>query len=153
MSILYAKIHTTSQGYAVDTFIVDQRQFTDHSREMLTIIEAGLSEALRDSAPLPEPMPGRISRQSRYFPIRPTIDLRPDSKGQYHVLNVTAADRTGLLYAIAKTLSAHGIQLRTARVLTLGERAEDVFLIQGATLAENKKQIALEADLLKAMAA
>lgn len=153
MSVLDAKIHTTSKGYAVDTFIVDQRQFTDRSREMLNIIEAGLSDALRDTAPLPEPVQGRMSRQSRYFPIRPTIDLRPDSKGQYHVLNVTAADRTGLLYAIAKTLSEHGIRLQTARVMTLGERAEDVFLIQGAMLAENKKQIALEADLLKAMAA
>jgi [protein-PII] uridylyltransferase len=69
------------------------------------------------------------------------------------VLNVTAADRTGLLYAIARTLAAHSIRLQTARVMTLGERAEDVFLIQGETLAENKQQILLEADLLKAVAA
>jgi [protein-PII] uridylyltransferase len=69
------------------------------------------------------------------------------------VLNVTAADRTGLLYAIARTLAEHDVRLQTARVMTLGERAEDVFLIQGESLAENKRQILLEADLLKAIAA
>ena len=81
------------------------------------------------------------------------MDLRPDTRGQYHVLNVTAADRTGLLYAIARTLAAHQIRLQTARVMTLGERAEDVFLIEGDALNDNKQQIALETDLLKAIAA
>ncbi len=153
LSVLDAKIHTTSTGYAMDTFIVDPKAFPEHQREMLTLIEAGLSKALSDKLPLPAPTRGRVSRQSRYFPIPPTIDLRVDSKGQYHVLNVTAADRTGLLYAIARTLAEHDVRLQTARVMTLGERAEDVFLIQGESLAENKQQILLEADLLKAIAA
>ena len=152
MSILDAKIQTTANGYAMDTFVVDQRQFMDHQREMTTIIEAGLAEALQDKGPLPEPARPRLSRQSRYFPIPPTVDLRPDTRGQYHVLNVTAADRTGLLYAIARTLAAHHIRLQTARVMTLGERAEDVFVIEGDQLGDSKQQITLEAALLKAIA-
>jgi [protein-PII] uridylyltransferase len=152
MSILDAKIHTTSDGYAMDTFVVDPREFPEHLREMVTIVEAGLAAALRESGPLPEPSRGRVSRLSRYFPIRPTIDLRADSRGQYHVLNVTAADRTGLLYAIARTLAQHTVRVQTARVMTLGERAEDVFLVEGADVEDPKAQIALEADLLKAIA-
>ncbi len=153
MSVMDAKIHTTSKDYAMDTFVVDHRSFPGHPREMIAIVEAGLRETLRQRTPLPAPVKGRLSRQSRHFPIPPTIDLRPDSRGQYHVLNVTAADRTGLLYAIAKTLAEHGVQLQTARVMTLGERAEDVFLIHGTGLDQNKEQITLEADLLKAIAA
>jgi [protein-PII] uridylyltransferase len=153
LNVLDAKIHTTSTGYAMDTFIVDQREFSEHQREMVSLIEAGLGETLTNKNRLPAPTKGRMSRQSRYFPIPPTIDLQPDSRGQYHVLNVTAADRTGLLYAIAKTLAEHQIRLQTARVMTLGERAEDVFLIQGEALADNKQQILLEADLLRAIAA
>ena len=153
MSILDAKVHTTASHYAMDTFLVDPREFYGQEREMLTIIESGLGQALASQSPLPTPRHGRISRQSRYFPILPSVDLRPDAKGQYHVLNVTAADRTGLLYSIAKTLTEHGVRLQTARVMTLGERAEDVFLIQGESLAQGKDQIALEADLLKAIAA
>ncbi|MFZ9480832.1 MAG: HD domain-containing protein, partial [Burkholderiaceae bacterium] len=153
MSILDAKVHTTANRYAMDTFLVDPREFYGQEREMLTIIESGLGQALASQSPLPAPRHGRISRQSRYFPILPSVDLRPDAKGQYHVLNVTAADRTGLLYSIAKTLTEHGVRLQTARVMTLGERAEDVFLIQGESLAQGRDQIALEADLLKAIAA
>jgi [protein-PII] uridylyltransferase len=153
LSVLDAKIHTTSTGYALDTFVVDHRQFHEHQREMANIVEAGLAAALQNRATLPEPVKGRISRQSRYFPIPPTVDLRPDSRGQFHVLTVTAADRSGLLYSIARTLVAHRVSLQTARVMTLGERAEDTFLIEGEGLEENRKQIQLEKDLLKALAA
>jgi len=68
------------------------------------------------------------------------------------VLNVTAADRTGLLYSIARTLAQHAVRVQTARVMTLGERAEDVFLVEGDVVDDPKAQIALEADLLKALA-
>jgi [protein-PII] uridylyltransferase len=153
LSVLDAKIHTTSTGYALDTFVVDHRQYHEHQREMTNIVEAGLGQALQNRGNLPEPVRGRISRQSRYFPIPPTVDLRPDSRGQFHVLTVTAADRSGLLYSIARTLVAHQVSLQTARVMTLGERAEDTFLIEGAGLQENRKQILLEKDLLKALAA
>ncbi len=153
MSILEARVHTTSTGYAMDTFVVDPKAFYGHEREMLTIIESGLHHTLSTPSPLPVPVRGRTSRQSRYFPLPPTVDLRPDAKGQFHVLNITATDRTGLLYAIAKTLSEHNVRLQAARIMTLGERAEDVFLIQGEGLAQGKEQIALETDLLKAIAA
>ena len=153
ISICDAKIHTTSDGYAMDTFVVELQSSEGLHREMLTIIEAGLARVLAERGPLPPPSQGRQSRQSKYFPIPPHIDLQPDSRGQFHVLSVTAADRTGLLYAIAKTLANHRVRLQTARVMTHGERAEDVFLIQGESIGEEKKQIALEADLLKAVAA
>lgn len=153
MGIMDAKIHTTIDGYAMDTFMVDHRQFPGHHREMIAIVEAGLADVLQARLPLPAPVKGRVSRQSKHFPIPPTVDLRPDAKGQYHVLTVTAADRAGLLYAIAKTLANHQVTLQTARVMTLGERAEDVFLIQGESLNENRQQISLEADLLKALEA
>jgi [protein-PII] uridylyltransferase len=45
---------------------------------------------------------------------------------------VSANDRTGLLYAIASVLARYRINLHTAKVMTLGERVEDVFLIDGA---------------------
>jgi hypothetical protein len=47
---------------------------------------------------------------------------------------VAANDRTGLLYSIANVLAKYRINLHTAKVMTLGERVEDVFLIDGAAL-------------------
>jgi [protein-PII] uridylyltransferase len=42
--------------------------------------------------------------------------------------------------------------VHTAKVMTLGERAEDVFLISGAELSDAKTQLEIEGDLLEAIA-
>jgi [protein-PII] uridylyltransferase len=96
---------------------------------------------------------GRPSRRSRYFPIAPQVDLRPDERGNRYLLSVVANDRTGLLYGIARTLAKHGINLQAARIMTLGERAEDVFLIDGPALANARQQIQLENEVLEAVGA
>ena len=43
------------------------------------------------------------------------------------------------------------VNLQAARIMTLGERVEDVFLIEGPALANARQQIQLENDLLAAM--
>jgi [protein-PII] uridylyltransferase len=45
----------------------------------------------------------------------------------------------------------HHIHLQFAKVMTLGERVEDNFLIDGAELQYNKKQIEIETELLEAL--
>ncbi len=153
LSVLDARVHTTRHGYALDSFLVVDPGSGIHYRDILPLIEAELVERMSADAPLPPPVRGRISRRSRYFPIQPTVDLRPDERGQHYLLAVTANDRTGLLYGIARVLARHGVNLRTARVSTLGERVEDMFLVDGPSLAKAREQIALETDLLAALQA
>jgi [protein-PII] uridylyltransferase len=43
------------------------------------------------------------------------------------------------------------VGLYTARITTLGERVEDVFLVQGPELASPKAQLRLESELLAAV--
>jgi [protein-PII] uridylyltransferase len=150
-SILDAKIHTTRHGYALDTFLVTEQNFAKSYRDIISLIEHELCGLLTSQEPLPTPGKGRLSRLSRTFPIQPTVDLRPDERGQYYLLSVAANDRTGLLYSIANVLSKYHINLHTAKVMTLGERVEDVFLIDGAALNNARNQIQLETDLLDAI--
>ena len=75
--------------------------------------------------------------------------LEPDETGQQYVLSIRTADRTGLLYAIAETLTRHGVALHTARISTLGERVEDTFLISGRALSQSRDRLLLENDLLE----
>ena len=77
------------------------------------------------------------------------VDIRPDERGSHHILTIVAADRPGLLYGVARTLVRYQINLQTARINTLGDRAEDVFLLSGETLANSKKVLQLEQELLK----
>jgi [protein-PII] uridylyltransferase len=49
-------------------------------------------------------------------------------------------------------LARHHINLQLAKISTLGERVEDTFLIDGAELQQNKRQIEIETELLEALA-
>jgi [protein-PII] uridylyltransferase len=151
LSILDARIHTTRHGYALDSFLVVDPARSGHYRDILSLVESELAARLAQRRPLDPPVRGRASRRSRYFPVRPQVDLRPDGRGNRYLLSITANDRTGLLYGIARTLANHAVNLQAARITTLGERAEDVFLIDGAALDNPRQQIQLEQDLLAAV--
>jgi [protein-PII] uridylyltransferase len=150
-SILDAKIHTTRDGYALDTFLVTEQTFAGSYRDIISLIEHELTELLAAQGPLPAPTRARLSRMSRTFPITPAVELRPDERGQFHVLSITANDRTGLLYTIAQVLARYRINLHTAKIMTLGERVEDVFLVDGAALSNPRTQVQLETVLLDAL--
>ena len=150
-SILDAKIHTTRNGYALDTFLVTEPAFANNYRDIINLIEHELGQSLSRSEALPPPRKGRLSRLSRTFPFTPTVDLRPDERGQYYLLSVSASDRNGLLYAIANVLAKYRVNLHTAKIMTLGERVEDVFLVDGPVLQHARSQIQLERELLDAL--
>ncbi|MBN9430778.1 MAG: HD domain-containing protein, partial [Burkholderiales bacterium] len=153
LSVLDAKIHTTSHGYALDSFVVVDPAGVSHYRDILSLVETELTQRLSERGALPPPVRGRVSRRSRYFPIEPAVDLRPDERGRRYLLSVTANDRTGLLYSIARVLGRYQISLHTARITTLGERVEDVFLIDGEALQKPREQLQFETDLLAALRA
>ena len=150
-SILDAKVHTAKNGYALDTFQVVSPDLADHYRELASMVESELDRTIEDRGPLPAPGMGRVSRRVKSFPIAPRVDLRPDEKAQRWLLSVSASDRVGLLYLIARVLAQHRINLQLAKVTTLGERVEDTFLIDGPELQHNKAQIAIETELLQAL--
>lgn len=150
-NILDAKIHTTKSGYALDTFLIIEPNFATQYRDIINLIEHELTQCLAQQTPLSSPNKGRLSRLSRTFPITPTVDLRPDDKGQYYLLSISANDRNGLLYAVANILTKYKINLHTAKIMTLGERVEDVFLVDGAVLQNARTQIQFETELLDAL--
>jgi [protein-PII] uridylyltransferase len=155
-NILDAKVHTTKTGHALDTFVVTDAGRAAHYREIISLIEHNLTQTLQDAmtqpTPLPAPRKGRMSRQSRHFPIPPAVDWRPDERGQYALLSLTATDRSGLLYSVAKVLHEYKVNVHMAKIMTLGERVEDSFLVDGPILSNPKTQLELEQNLLEVLA-
>ncbi|HEV3010352.1 MAG TPA: ACT domain-containing protein, partial [Burkholderiales bacterium] len=148
-SIAEAKVHTTRNGYALDTFVLMGQGRDAHYQDRISMIETELAQELQSDAPLGPPRGGRLSRRVRHFPISPAVNIRPDERGTYHALSIVAADRPGLLYGVARTLSRYRINLQTARINTLGDRAEDVFLLSGDVLRDSKTVLQLEQELLE----
>ncbi len=155
-SVLDAKVHTSRTGFGLDTFqlVHPQIEEGDHGayRDLISLVETQLLGALTSTGPLPEPRRGRVSRRVKSFPITPRVTLRPDERAQRWILTVSASDRTGLLYALARVLARHRINLQLAKISTLGERVEDTFLIDGAPLQHNRTQLAIESELLDVLA-
>jgi [protein-PII] uridylyltransferase len=152
-SILDAKIHTAKNGFALDTFQVVTSLLPEHYRELITMVESGLTSTIDQKGQLPAPTKGRVSRRVKNFPIAPRITLHPDEKAQSWLLAISASDRLGLLYSVASVLAKHGISLKLAKISTLGERVEDSFLIEGSALQHNREQIAIETELLNVLQA
>jgi len=150
-TIVDAKIHTTRHGYALDSFVVFAFDATQSYRDMIALVEHEIIEQLRQRPPLPANLGGRLSRLVRHFPVTPEVEIRADERGNQYVMSITAADRPGLLYAIARVLAEHDVALHTAKIATLGERVEDVFLISGKELAQTATLVRLEQDLLKVL--
>ncbi len=160
-SILDAKIHTTRAGYALDTFqvVATPNMWADHGtgepdlkyRDLISLVETQATIALSSDGPLPEPRSGRVSRRVRSFPVTPRVSLAPDERAQRWLLAVSASDRSGLLYAIARVLAHNRINLQLAKITTLGERVEDTFLVDGPELQRPKGQLRIETELLDAV--
>jgi len=148
--IFEAKIYTTRHGYALDSFQVqDPNNRRPQYRDVIGLIEYELADRLRKKAPLPALSKPRLSRQLRHFPISPEVNIQPDDRGVYWVLSIIAGDRPGLLSRVARVLTAYDINLHTAKINTLGARAEDVFLVTGAGLKDPKTVVRLESALVE----
>ena len=147
-NILDAKVHTAANGYALDTFQVVTHFTEEHYRDLINLVETGMTQTIALSKPLPTPSKGRMSRRVKSFPITPRVSLQPDERGQKWLLSISASDRVGLLYSVASVLAKHKVNLFLAKISTLGERVEDTFLIDGAVLQQNKKQLEIETELL-----
>ena len=151
LSVIDARVHTTHHGWALDTFLVTDRYERDDPEILDAKIRKDLLTLLTSDKPLPATPKGKLSRRSKHFPTRTMVTTVPDESGRAWILNVICTDRPGLLYSISEVLARYGINLQTARIATLGERAEDVFLIDSPTLSDDETLLKLEADLVEAV--
>jgi [protein-PII] uridylyltransferase len=153
LSIQDARVHTTRHGWALDSYIVLPAEPNSDLRSLASLLEYELAEQL--TSPGSARHTGtrtRQSRLSRAFPIMPQADLQPDEGSQSWRLSVTATDRPGLLHALARVFATHEVSLIMAKIMTLGDRVEDVFIISGAALERPRSQMQFERGVLQALA-
>src|SRR5690606_14487350 len=95
-------------------------------KERLLEIERALWHSLHSPEEHPLAVSRRAPRQSRMFSTPTHILLSTDEHHGRSVLELTAADRPGLLCDVGKVLMEERLHLHNARIMTVGERAEDV---------------------------
>ena len=152
-NILDARIHTTTDGHALDTFLAISPRMAGQYSEAITPTETALKQVLDAGGPLPELRRGHLSRRAKSFPLEPHVQIDPDEKNERWRLMIHASDRPGLLYRIARTLAHHTISVQLAKISTMDERVEDSFIIEGDELHIARKRAVVEQDLFNILTA
>ena len=154
LTIVDARVTPTTDGGSLDLYHVlegDGAPLTHPTR--IGDIDRALRRALVSAPDLSLAVTRRASRQMRMFNTPTQIALSTDERNRRTVLELTAGDRPGLLCDIGQALLAEQALLQGAKIMTVGERAEDVFYVTdlaGKPLHETAAQ-ALQSRLLETL--
>jgi [protein-PII] uridylyltransferase len=131
-NIIDARIHTSTDGMAVDNFLVQDplgRPFREQGQleRLRELIEAALANRAQ-LAPKLDNKPGAL-RRSDAFSVAPAVLVDNQASNRFTVLEVNARDRPALLYNLALAIFQSKLTLHSAHIATYGERAVDTFYV------------------------
>jgi [protein-PII] uridylyltransferase len=130
LNIVDARFNLTHSGCSLYTFLVleaDGQAITNGYR--LQEIEGVLSDVLETPHQLPQTQPRRTPRKLKHFDVPTKIDFHQDPDERWTVMELSTADRPGLLSRVSRALIDCGIKVQGARIATVSETADDVFYV------------------------
>jgi [protein-PII] uridylyltransferase len=156
-SIVDAKIFTTRDGMALDSFWVQDaegRVFKDPTR--LQRLERTMRDTLKGEILPAKVLASKpaIAKRTDVFTVEPMVYIDNKASNTHTVIEVNGRDRPGLLYDLARAFFRLNVSISSAHVATFGERAVDVFYVRdlfGHKLTHPNKLKAVETGLLAAL--
>ncbi len=139
MTIVDARIVPLANDFSLDTYIfmeADRRVVVDATR--LRKIRRALTDMLPSQSNDALNVTRQAPRQARMFSTRTAVTFDQDLANRHTVMELIAADRPGLLNAVGQVFAELHIDIYTAKIMTIGERAEDSFYVvddRGAPLS------------------
>jgi len=130
LNIVDARITPTTDGFSLDVYHVLEdtgAEITDPLR--IRDIEQHLAHALARPDDAAVTVTRRAPRQVRMFTTPTQIAFVDDPLNQRTIIELIAGDRPGLLSQVAKVFVSEGVDIHTSKIMTVGERAEDVFYV------------------------
>ncbi len=149
--VVGARVATAPDGTVLDVFELQDGGGAPYGRSeprRLTRLIEGLEAAARGGVPVaPAPIAPHSPRRAA-FDVRPTAMVDLDESPTAAVVEVSGADRPGLLADLARAFALHGLSIRSAHIAGFGERAVDSFYVTDA--AGQKPGPGPELDALRA---
>lgn len=138
ISVKQAQIARTKDGYVVEAFKVldfDEKPITSAQRRKQVMNK--LHQVLDNDIALPKK---RESRRHQSFDNQPSIEFLHSRKSTRTLVNVSALDTSDFMEQIASAFRTLDLNIHSATISTVGERADNVFSIS------NKQDQQLTAD-------
>jgi [protein-PII] uridylyltransferase len=152
LSILDARIMTTSDDYVFNTFqVLEQSGEPIKDSYRIAHICNALRNNIQHQSVKEHRNIHRVSRQAKHFPITTNIRFHHDPLNKKTILELITTDRSGLLSEVGRVFNRQNINLHSARITTIGSRVEDMFYITDLKLqpvTDFDKQEQLREELL-----
>lgn len=140
-SIHDAQIMVTDDNYVFDSFIIleqDGTKVTSESRitSLINAVETQLFKATREHN-----NKRKMSRQMKQLDVKTKVRFY-SSQPDITLLELEALDAPGLLSKVAHLFVELNLTLHMAKISTIGERAEDLFILsndQGSALSQDQQ--------------
>jgi [protein-PII] uridylyltransferase len=132
-SIVDAKAFTTSDGFALDVFSVQDAAggpFGDATR--IARLRGNITKTLSGQMYPAKALAKRDEglRQIAAFHMAPRVNFDNDASATATVLEVEGLDRPGLLYDVTRAIFDSSLSISSSIVATYGERAVDTFYVR-----------------------
>ena len=132
-NIVDAKIHTTSDGRALDSIYIN-REFANDDAELRRAERVGamIEDVLRGKQRLPEVIAQNTKsrRRQKAFKISPRVRINNNLSDTFSVIEVECLDRPGLLSDLASALADLKLDIGSAHAITFGEKVTDSFYVR-----------------------
>jgi [protein-PII] uridylyltransferase len=130
LNIVDARLIPSANGFSADTYVVLEDNgavISDPAR--IHEIEQAIWRSLR----VPEGTPARVTRraprQVRMFSTPTQVNFSLDTRNDRTILELVSGDRPGLLSEVGRLFLNERVDIHGAKIMTVGERAEDVFYV------------------------
>lgn len=138
-NIFDARIHTTRDGMAIDNFVVLNPlggPFAEPSQ--LARLKRSIEDVLTGRIRLADRLAARplARRRAEVFKVEPRVLIDNKASNRYTVIEVNAADRPALLFALTNGLFQQKLTIHSAHIATYGEKAIDTFYVTDLTGAK-----------------
>jgi len=133
LNVVDARLILSANGFSLETYVVlEDNGAVIADPERIQEIEGGLWRNLQQPEDSAVTVTRRAPRQVRMFATPTRVNCSLDERNNRTILELVAADRPGLLSDVGKVFKTERITIDGAKIMTIGERAEDVFTITGA---------------------
>ncbi len=133
LNIVDARLITSANGFSLETYVVlEDNGAVIADEDRIEELERGLRRNLQQPEDSPVTVTRRAPRQVRMFSTPTQVNFSLDSRNDRTILELIAADRPGLLSEVGKVFKTEQVDINGAKIMTVGERAEDVFYITDA---------------------
>ena len=145
-----AQIMTSKDGFAMDTFMVLDQQGDAIELERHGMLIGNIEMAIKKGEPLLNKT-RRAPSNLQHFTVRTKVDFLPKKSKKQTLMEFVALDAPGLLATVAATISELHLNVHGAKITTLGERAEDLFILtnQDNTRLTGEQEQALSKALIE----